>query len=425
MPTLCSTVHDLFEGRWLDWHECFFPSKAGAPPLQTYYSNHETINGQQCCVSSNRSEAPWLHPSIAMHALPTPTPFYSTTPFAPRAWAPHGCSLELFDSTAARQCLSRRPLLLVGDSTSNGVYDELLWVLEDYKEQLSHDDRLGFLRLDSFANVNQTAKMIFLKARSMKAEAIVINTGPHAAKRESVAAFASCAGAAARFNGSRWFRRVGHASSWFTDTDRPVERFVTQLVEPDAWRDALKHQGRISHGTACDELVGHIVRNATDHVIALFAALRTAGFAERLFWRNVLINLGFDHSANAETTGAGSAYRPIMNHIAVRMNARMRSMSAALAHSPGFEIFDNEEFSAARPETFYHENTFHAFCICPNCEEATAQHPNCTSKTGGDIRFRCKTKRCEQLRSSYYDNGEPNRYLTQLHLHAICRLYSS
>ena len=51
----------------------------------------------------------------------------------PRVWAPNNCALRIFDGKAARACLRRRPLALVGDATTQGIFDELRLLAWDYE----------------------------------------------------------------------------------------------------------------------------------------------------------------------------------------------------------------------------------------------------------------------------------------------------
>ena len=84
------------------------------------------------------------------------------------------------------------------------------------------------------------------------------------------------------------------------------------------------------------------------------------------------------------------------------------------------EILDVENFTAARPETFFHEHSNHFFCVCPHSSRADGGTGS-AMRGGPDVRVRCQDPTCDlEKRSAFYDNGEPNRYLAQMILHAVC-----
>ena len=112
---------------------------------------------------------------------------YSTTDFVPRAWSPRsGCALRIYSGDEARKCLQKRPLLLIGDSTSLGVYHEISLLLDDYRFQRdspSHKKLLHFHRMPTlFGNVNGDASTIMRTAAAVSAHGIIINVGAHLAR---------------------------------------------------------------------------------------------------------------------------------------------------------------------------------------------------------------------------------------------------
>ena len=80
----------------------------------------------------------------------------------------------------------------------------------------------------------------------------------------------------------------------------------------------------------------------------------------------------------------------------------------------GLEHLDIELMTASRPETFFHQHSNHFYCVCPR--------DKAHSRGGADIRERCHDgPECDhEMRASVFDNGETNRYLAQMHLHAVC-----
>ena len=410
---LCRNTHALFNGSWEDWPSC---------------QGRRRSTGDDCVVSRNGSD-PWTHSSLVIRGQPNPR-FFADPPFAPRAWAPRDCSLQLFDAEEATKCLQKWPLHLVGDSTSNGVFDEMRWILGNHAFQVppGRHPKLYFTRLEYVDVKGKDAQWVNeqvadqIIAQGYKnivggAKAIVLNTGPHSVKQGASQVVAQCAGAAERLNGGRWFHRVRHPNSWFVDHTAGgatrLDRYVTQLVHPDSWREALSALRTTFHGDACEAICLNVTKEAADQLFGFIVALRDKGFAGRIFWRSVPINFGYDHVENAEN---GRTFRSIMNHMSVLLNARVKSMVAQL-RVLRVELMDTEEMTSARPETYFHENTFHFFCTCPDCEEESCPS-NVT--TGKDLRFVCKNTKCHERRGTYFDNGEPMRYLAQMHLHSLC-----
>ena len=138
------------------------------------------------------------------------------------------------------------------------------------------------------------------------------------------------------------------------------------------------------------------------------ARLRARGYTGRLLWRSIQINFGFDLTAYGNAVKFG-------------VNARLRNGPLATRlRALQVESLDIEAFTAARPETFFHDGTNHFYCICPR---------RVLGRVGTlpvSLRERCPSSYCDQeLRGTYHDNGEPSRYLAQMTLHAICRTHGA
>ena len=84
-------------------------------------------------------------------------------------------------------------------------------------------------------------------------------------------------------------------------------------------------------------------------------------------------------------------------------------------------MLDVEAFTAARPETFFHEHSNHFFCVCPHSARPDKGAGSVVRRPGADVRVRCQDPTCDgAARSTPFDNGEPNRWLAQMVLHALC-----
>ena len=144
---VCNTS-SLGDGAWTSWQRC----------LQ-----------RDCVVTASGDPR-----TVASVAAPEPG----------RVWAPRSCSLRLFRGAEATSCLRERPLLLVGDSTSQGLYEELRLVARDYAFDAGGGgvvDGLRFMRLDSYGGA-RTPTRILREAAGASTSTIVLNLGAHLAK---------------------------------------------------------------------------------------------------------------------------------------------------------------------------------------------------------------------------------------------------
>ena len=97
MSRECTTTAALGEGEWIPWEEC-----ASRACLSTGIRSNRQRWQQSAALALNGHDG------------------LGSPPFVPRAWAPHGCALHIFDGAAARRCLHDRHILIVGDSVSAG-----------------------------------------------------------------------------------------------------------------------------------------------------------------------------------------------------------------------------------------------------------------------------------------------------------------
>ena len=98
----CANAAALSQGKWVAWPKC-----------------------QGCARRLDGSD---FTKAAGVAAPPSDGP----DDVAPRVWAPNSCALRVFDGKEARACLRRRPLALVGDATTQGLFDELRLLAWDY-----------------------------------------------------------------------------------------------------------------------------------------------------------------------------------------------------------------------------------------------------------------------------------------------------
>mgnify|MGYP007078153303 CR=1 FL=1 len=379
--SLCNTTAALGNGAWVNWPTC---------------------NSSQCLWANHSS--PYQKPSVALFSSVS----YPAS-FMPRVWAPQsGCALRIRDAEEARVCLdSHGPLLLVGDSTTLGQYHELQLLLSNYRMYppgSSHG--LRYLRV---ADLDSPGMSEAILKQAAGTSAVVLNVGSHLAKavHSSTSIARVCNGGAHDGNSSLrrndfLDRRVPDGPrGWFVDGSTGINytRHVLVGRYPTGWHEALLAARLSTRGASCDAaLLGEAIR-ARDQVAQLFRSLRRSGYGGRLFWRSIQINFGFENS------------------LKLKLNTLLgREWLTIHWDELGAELLDIERLTASRPETFFHEHTNHFFCVCPHAQLGER------GNGGLDIRERCTdSPHCDQrLRASFYDNGEPNRYLAQMTLHAVC-----
>ena len=99
----CANAAALSQGKWVAWPKC-----------------------QGCARRLDGSD---FTKAAGVAAPPSDGP----DDVAPRVWAPSTCALRIFDGKEARACLRRRPLALVGDATTQGIFDELRLLAWDFE----------------------------------------------------------------------------------------------------------------------------------------------------------------------------------------------------------------------------------------------------------------------------------------------------
>lgn len=381
---LCNSSVELGNGEWVDWKVCA---------------------ARHCLLSTNGSSA-FEKPAIAIPKS-TVADASSTSDFVPRAWSPQsGCALRIYNGDEARKCLKERPLLLIGDSTSMGIYHELSLLLDDYRfrpHAPSHSKLLHFHRMENVAvNLNVTVSTIMREAAAIRAHGIVINYGAHLAK--AVTRNASCMNTTSSFRLAEYMATVVPPDSRgaYTDWGRGGQNFTRRVSvgrSPTAWRAALEASRVATRGADCDAHLLSAAKGLGGSILGVIERLRAHGFLGRLWWRSIQFNVAFDNTLKLHVNSLLSPTW-LWEHWA----------------ELGVEHLDIEQMSASRPETFFHQHSNHFFCVCPR-DGARGR-----STKGADIRQRCHDgPECDhEMRTSVFDNGEPNRYLAQMHLHALC-----
>ena len=429
----CTRASALGLGRWVDLRQC--------------------ANMQPACVVSVSPG----RDAIDLPALRTPRA--PAGDHAPQAWQVKGCKLGIFDARTAGNCLRHHPLVLIGDSVSEGLMVELLHVLHDYRARsiravsnrtslasvvpLSHvmechrrracyaissssvvnvstsalvhaepsrqEHPLHFIRDDMFNRLlTDPAGPRIRAAAYLQALSALLSKRGHGGSDTQLAAPAWKNVTLVLSLGQHFAKQLRFACPLthlgqmrvhphpVDGLSRNVSSFASSVAGSARpwWSQALR-KALETRGTACeDKLQG---ANATAHweaVEHVLGSLRELGFRGRLVWRTLPINLGWS------TQGLWVPFKRQFNDLA--RAAAQRSLIKL-----GVELLDVEAFSVSRVETFIHESTNHQWCQC--------------GAPGKPSKERCDTPACEgHKRTSVFDNGEPNRYLAQMHLQVNC-----
>ena len=312
--------------------------------------------------------------------------------YTPLEWVPDSCTLDSFDANHAKAVLRKTPLLLLGDSVTKFLFEEIAFgLLEDYsrpsmtiKGALSSETQLApmirFLRkfywpLESAPTLVGAAARIVDELQKLPGypsrPVLCWNWGAHMAKLE------------------RFWCTPGQSSQVST-VALNKSRNVTILRPGADWGDVWRRSA-CSKGASCFDDCRKVAAGSFDSWIRVMTQIRSAGFTGRMIYRTTLINFGFDKRGHE-------------NCIKIELNrmARMSQDFRALR----IEILDFEAPSATRPEQFHHENTNHIHCNAPPAVYCKGY-------------AYCASSSCVNLRGSTYDNGELSRYTAQATLHAL------
>ena len=300
----------------------------------------------------------------------------------PRVWAPNSCALRVFDGKEARACLRRRPLALVGDATTQGIFDELRLLAWDYEFPPGPPPA-------GLTYVQRPARLDARLAQNIKSKyephMVIVNVGGNFV-RSFVAprALSNCRAYLGSF-----LRRVPHPTMprFLVQNGSAIEeRHVAMEQFPGSWKGALTQARQTRCGIHAGRAAERLERGV-DGVRAFLAALN----GTRAVWRASALNLGTD---------VDPGDRERVNALLLEINKQVKAFAP--------EVLDVEAFSAARPETFFSDRSPHLHCGCPAHDAARATR-------------RCFDPVCDsQKRRSRFDNGEPSRYLAQMVLHTLC-----
>lgn len=307
-------------------------------------------------------------------------------------WQPNDCLLRSYGMTATRHLLSKLFVLVIGDSTNQGIYDEICrGVLSGYRfEFVPHlcAQQFVFQRRNRLmaTSAKEVARSLQNRSSCRHHTVLVINFGAHEAKSLRTLCpdvLMNTTFKSVRLKGERTLTVWRASRDFFKARNRSMNRYLEQK---------------------CDA-----ISMATSYVKALEAwvqNVRRFGFTGRIIWRTIQINFGFDFH------GCENTFKLKVNEL-TRTNAIFEALDV--------EVLDVEVLTGLRPETFNHARTNHFYCQCSSgcqCKRDTsceAYQDECALVA----RPRCQTQECEPLRQSLYDNGEPNRVAAQLLLNAL------
>jgi hypothetical protein len=281
----------------------------------------------------------------------------------PEVWATENCTYDTYDSKEATKLLSQNKVFIVGDSVSRGIYDEIsLGVLTDYTFKNVKKNLIKFRRINTL-NVPIVDKILH-DARGTTT--MIINTGAHEAKNERFACSYDTA----------YLETIKYYSVNVTKF-APNKNFnyaKTKTLQPT--KICLKQ---------CWDVAKKIQKTWLESLTKI-----RKHYTGTMIFRTTQINFAFNKNGQE-------------NCIKMQLNEWLRS--APELKKMNVRILDIEKLTGSRPETFVHELTNHFYCQCKS----------------GDARVknRCKTTECIKKRTNVFENGEPNRYLAQLHLYAL------
>jgi len=310
-------------------------------------------------------------------------------------WQPNKCLIRSYHSLSAEHALKRFPLLIVGDSTNQGIHSEICdGILTDYEFGKSRcgGGHLLFKRVNTVAEALENGKFIDIMSKLQplegKSKTLLINFGAH----ENKASRSACPNP--------------HISQSLDKVHLSGKRTTT------IWKDTgmydITRNTSMNRPLSSDCGLGDVVINDFVGLVTQFVSrLRDSGFNGNIIWRTNQINFGIDFM------GSSNAFK-------LKVNQKI-TLNTALIRDLGVNILDVERLTGERPETFVHLGTNHFYCQCnTGC--------SCANKTECDeydkdcslhARPRCRSQECEVLRFDYFSNGAPNRVVAQLVLNAL------